>query len=104
MNETMTPPPLDENVISRLRNIFGDDRLLTNCTDMMTYSYDASFETQLRPKLPQVAVIALSTEEVSECVRLANEFKIPLYPRGAATGQTGGAVPVKGGIMLDLSK
>lgn len=87
MNETMTPPPLDENALSRLRNIFGEDRLLTNDTDMMTYSYDASFETQLRPKNPQAAVIALSTEEVSECVKLANEYQIPVYPRELPQGK-----------------
>ncbi|MCM3089891.1 MULTISPECIES: FAD-binding oxidoreductase [unclassified Cytobacillus] len=104
MNETKTPPPLNENILSQLIDIFGEDRILTNYTDMMTYSYDASFETQLNPKQPQVAVIALTTEEVSSCVKLANKYSIPLYPRGAATGQTGGAVPVKGGIMLDLSK
>lgn len=104
MKETMTIPLLDDKVISRLRDIFGEDRLLTSNTDMMTYSYDASFETQMHPKKPQVAVIALSTAEVSECVKIANEYRIPLYPRGAATGQTGGAVSTKGGIMLDLSK
>lgn len=104
MAETMERPPLDQNVISRLEEIFGADRVLTNNTDMITYSYDASFETQLNPRKPEVAVIALATEEVSNCVKLANEYKIPIYPRGAATGQTGGAVSTKGGIMIDLSK
>ncbi len=104
MKETKTITPLDENVIEGLRGIFGEERLLINETDMMTYSYDASFETQLNPRMPQVAVIPLSTDEVSECMKLANEFGVPVYPRGAATGQTGGAVSTKGGIMMDLSK
>lgn len=103
MADTLTSV-LDQKVVSRLREIFGENRVLTNETDMMTYSYDASFETQLNPKNPKVVVIPLSTEEISECVKLANEYKIPVYPRGAATGQTGGAVPVKGGILIDLSK
>lgn len=104
MKETTTIAPLDEKVVERLIEIFGKDRVLTNKTDMMTYSYDASFETQLNPRLPQAAVIPLSTEEVSECMKLANEHLIPVYPRGAATGQTGGAVSTKGGIVIDLSK
>lgn len=104
MGETTTTVSLDENVIKQLKNIFGSDRVLTNKTDMMTYSYDASFETQLHPRLPEAAVIPLSTEEVSQCMKLANEHRIPVYPRGAATGQTGGAVSTKGGIMMDLSK
>ncbi len=91
-------------VIERLKGIFSEERIMTSNTDMITYSYDASFETQINPQKPEVVVIPLSTEEVSECVKLANEFKIPLYPRGAATGQTGGAVSTKGGIMMDLSK
>lgn len=91
-------------LVPRLEEIFGKDRVLTNKTDMMTYSYDASFATQLEPREPKIVVIPQSTEEVSACTRLANEYKIPLYPRGAATGQTGGAVPVKGGIVMDLSK
>jgi len=90
-------------VLLKLQQIFGRDRVLTSKTDMMTYSYDASFATQLEPKEPEYVVISQSTEEVSACVRLANTFKIPVYPRGAATGQTGGAVPVKGGIVIDLA-
>lgn len=104
MKDTMVSSLLDDKVITRLKEIFGADRVMTGKTDMITYSYDASFETQLHPREPEVAVIALSTEEVSECVKLANEYQIPVYPRGAATGQTGGAVSTKGGIMIDLSK
>jgi len=104
MTETMARPPLDKKIISKLEAIFGEERVLTRNTDMITYSYDASFETQLNPRKPEVAVIALSTEEVSLCVKLANEHHIPIYPRGAATGQTGGAVSTKGGIVIDLSK
>lgn len=93
-----------EFLIPQLEGIFGKDRVLTSKTDMMTYSYDASFDTQLNPREPEIVVIPKSTEEVSACTRLANEHKVPLYPRGAATGQTGGAVPIKPGIVMDLSK
>ncbi|HWO95256.1 MAG TPA: FAD-binding oxidoreductase [Bacillus sp. (in: firmicutes)] len=95
---------MNEQVILRLQQIFGEDRVLTRQTDMMTYSYDASFATQLEPKNPEIVVIPQETSEVSACVKLANEYQIPLYPRGAGTGQTGGAVPVNGGIVMDLSK
>ncbi|SEB72000.1 FAD-binding oxidoreductase [Paenibacillus sp. GP183] len=92
------------NLIFKLQQILGQDRVLTSKTDMMTYSYDASFATQLEPKEPEIVVIVESTEEVSACTKLANEYRIPLYPRGAGTAQTGGPVPVLGGIVMDLSK
>lgn len=95
---------MDRKAIFRLEQIFGKDRVLTRKTDMMTYSYDASFATQLEPKEPEVVVIPKKTSEVSDCLILANDRGIPLYPRGAATGQAGGAVPVQGGIVMDLSK
>lgn len=104
MEEQVALTPLSEEAVARLKEVFGEERLLMDTTDMMTYSYDASFETQINPRMPEIAVIPQSTEEVSECVKIANEYQIPVYPRGAATGQTGGAVSTKGGIIIDLSK
>ncbi|MBP1932716.1 FAD-binding oxidoreductase [Ammoniphilus resinae] len=95
---------MDGRVILRLEQLFGKERVLTNQTDLMTYSYDASFATQLEPKEPEIVVIPQSTEEISACVKLANEYQVPLYPRGAGTAQTGGPVPVMGGIVMDLSR
>ncbi|MDQ0338185.1 glycolate oxidase [Caldalkalibacillus uzonensis] len=93
-----------EKIISELQRVIDKERVLWRKTDMMTYAYDASFATQLEPKEPEAVVIPLSTDEVQACVQLANKYQVPLYPRGAATGQTGGAVPIKGGIVLDMSK
>lgn len=90
-------------LVLKLENVVGKERVLTQKTDIMTYSYDASFATQLDPKEPEIVVIPNSTEEVSACTRLANEYRVPLYPRGAGTAQTGGPVPVLGGIVMDLS-
>lgn len=95
---------MSPDIIPKLHSIFGHDRVLTNKTDLMTYSYDASFATQLEPKEPDVVVIPQTTEEISACVTLANEYRIPLCPRGAGTAQTGGPVAVLGGILMDLSK
>jgi glycolate oxidase subunit GlcD len=44
----------------------------------------------------------MSVQEISAIVRLAGETKTPIVPRGAASGLTGGAVPVRGGIVLDM--
>lgn len=53
---------------------------------------------------PQVVFMAHSTEEVSKVVKICNENKIPVTPRGAGTGLVGGAVPVLGGVLIDITK
>jgi len=55
-------------------------------------------------KAPQVVFIAHSTAEVAAVVKVCNENKIPVTPRGAGTGLVGGAVPLLGGVLIDLSK
>lgn len=53
---------------------------------------------------PDIVVKALCTEEVSKIVRYAYENEIPLTVRGSGTGLVGACVPVRGGIVLDLSQ
>jgi len=71
---------------------------------MIAYSYDASFLTRLHPSFPDVVVQPVSTQEVSAVVKIAAGQGIPVVARGAGTAQTGGPVPVRGGIVLDLSR
>lgn len=51
---------------------------------------------------PEAVVEALSTEDVATVMKLCHETGIPVTVRGAGTGQVGGAVPVKGGIVLSV--
>jgi len=55
-------------------------------------------------KAPHVVLVARSTEEVAAVVKICNENKIPVTPRGAGTGLVGGAVPLLGGVLIDLTK
>lgn len=55
-------------------------------------------------KMPDLAVQPRSTEEVAAIVKICYENNIPVTPRGAGTGLAGGAVPVCGGVLIDLSK
>ncbi|MBR3244519.1 MAG: FAD-binding oxidoreductase [Parasporobacterium sp.] len=54
--------------------------------------------------MPDLAVVAQSTEDVAAIVKICNENKIPVTPRGAGTGLVGAAVPVAGGVLIDMSK
>src|SRR6266536_2677563 len=71
--------------------------------ELQTYSYDASFLTQLNPIPPDVAVIIRAAEDVATVMRYADEQVIPVTPRGAASGQTAASVAVEGGIVLAMN-
>jgi glycolate oxidase len=53
---------------------------------------------------PDAVVLPASTEEVAEVVRIANRFGVPVVPRAGGTGLTDGAVPLRGGVVLDLKR
>lgn len=55
-------------------------------------------------RMPEAVVVAHSAGEVSTLLGYANEKKIPVTPRGSGTGLVGAAVPLCGGIVLDMSK
>ncbi|MBT2688067.1 FAD-binding protein [Bacillus sp. ISL-47] len=87
--------------LNRIEGIITDKRrILTDITDRHGYSYDASFGVYV----PELVLQPVSTLEVAEIVKLANEYKIPIYPRGRGTSLSGGPLAVEGGIVLDFSK
>ena len=90
----------EEQLIEHLSQIIDRDRILEDISDRYSYSYDASFGTYL----PDVVVQPTSALEVSHIMKLANKHLIPVYPRGQGTSLSGGPLPVKGGIVLDLSQ
>lgn len=45
-----------------------------------------------------------TTEQIAALVRLANEYRFPVIPRGAGSGATGGALPVKGGLVISFNR
>jgi glycolate oxidase len=91
---------MDEEIKQSLINIVGDENYTDSLIDMVSYSYDASEHSHR----PSCGVWVETTEQVSEILKLANREKIPVIPRGAGTGLSGMAVPVKGGIVLDLNR
>ncbi|HEX5414519.1 MAG TPA: FAD-linked oxidase C-terminal domain-containing protein [Chloroflexota bacterium] len=77
--------------------------VLVDPGELQCYAYDASFEAMVQPRLPDAAVQPRDTADVSALARFASENRIPLTARGAATGQAGGALPARGGIVADMS-
>lgn len=92
---------LTEEIISKLQEA-APGHILTGDDINEDYSHD---EMPIYGKrAPQVVLMAHSTEEVAAVVKICNENKIPVTPRGAGTGLAGGAVPLLGGVLIDLTK
>ena len=94
---------LKEQLIKDLEGMFGSQRVLKSELERYTYTYDSSFVSQQTEYFPDVVVCLESTEDVSKLMKYAWENEVPVTPRGAGSGQTGGSVPIKGGIVLDIS-
>jgi D-lactate dehydrogenase (cytochrome) len=61
-------------------------------------------EAHFAEALPDAVVYARSTQDVADCVRLCAEFGVPVVPFGAGTSLEGHALPVRGGVSIDMSK
>ncbi len=87
--------------LSALAGIVGNDSVYTSPEDLITYSYDG---TPLLQQRPAAIVRPRTPEQVAAIVRLANEERFAVVPRGAGSGLSGGSIPVPDGIVIDLSR
>ena len=89
-----------ETFVAELRAAVGDEHVRVDAGSRATYGTDA-----LRKGHPaDVVVFPGSTEEVSAVLRACTAHRVPVVPRGAGTGYTGGAVPTSGGVVLALQR
>lgn len=87
-------------VVAELQRIVGDSHVLFDDAERLeAYAHDEIPGTHYRT-LPEVVVAPANTQEVAEIVKLANRVRIPITPRGAGSGLSGGAVPLYGGIVM----
>jgi glycolate oxidase len=89
-----------DHVIHELEAIVGQENVLSIPEDRWTYAYDA---TDLA-HLPDLVVFPGSAEEIAAIVKLANQHRFPVVPRGAGTGRVGGSVPIQGGVVLVMTR
>jgi len=88
----------------KLQSAVGQENVLESDLDRFCYSYDSSSMPVLPANKPDIVVRPATTEEVSKVMAIAFEYEIPVTARGAASGRTGGSVPLKGGISLSLER
>jgi glycolate oxidase subunit GlcD len=95
------PDPIEPSVLDKLRSVVGSDWVLTDPDRLLVYEADALTS---RPFPPQAVVLPTSTDEVAQVMGILHGSRIPVVPRGAGTGLSGGAVASRGGVVLGTSR
>jgi len=91
---------MDSKTKEALIKIVGPDNFTDRLIDRVSFSYDSSGLS----RRPAAAVWIENTQQVADVLKLANEHKLAVTPRGAGTSLTGSAVPQEGGLVLDMSR
>ena len=88
---------IENELIEKLRQMIGDENVLT---DVESLTKCASDETEDHVFMPWVVVRPDNCDQVSQILKLCNEHRLPVTPRGGGTGLSGGALPLNGGVVL----
>ncbi len=91
---------LPTDFVSSLRATLAAECLLTDPVECYAYAYDNS--RKIFP--PEAVVFPHTADEIQSIIKLCNQFKIPLTPRGRGTGTAGGSLAEQGGICLSLER
>ena len=87
--------------IELFKKIVGDAFVFADEESLNNYAHD---ETENLHFLPDIVIKPRTTKEISEIMLICNEHKIPVTPRGAGTGLSGGALPHLGGVLLSMER
>jgi glycolate oxidase len=85
-----------------LAQLLDRQRVRSDPEDLFAYAGDATYH--LFKGKPDVVVLPETTEEVSRVVRYAFDHSVPVIPRGAGSGLSGGCTPIHGGIVMDMKR
>lgn len=87
--------------VETFRKISGEAFVLVDKESLAAYDHD---ETENLHFLPDIVIKPRSAAEISAIMKICNEHKIPVTPRGAGTGLSGGALPHLGGVLLSMER
>jgi glycolate oxidase len=92
---------MNHGFLLELAHVVGPDGLFTDASDVLTYESDALVHLRVTP---DAVVLPRTTAQVQQIVRLCRGEGVPFVARGHGTGLSGGALPVKNGIVIGLSR
>jgi glycolate oxidase len=87
--------------INAFKEIVNDAYVFTDEENLNNYAHD---ETENLHFLPDIVIKPRTAEEISQILIICNQHKIPVTPRGAGTGLSGGALPHLGGVLLSMER
>jgi len=91
---------LPSEFVEALRAVVGAEFVRTDSASRETYGTDG----MKRGRPADVVVLPDGVDQVSAILKLCSTHRVPVVPRGAGTGYTGGAVPLHGGVVLSLER
>ena len=83
-----------------LRDLLGAEKVLWAREDLLLYEYDGAVDIAT----PDAVVLPNDTNDVAKLARFCHEHSVPIVPRGAGTGLSGGAIPVEGGVVVSFAR
>ncbi|MSQ07692.1 MAG: FAD-binding protein [Dehalococcoidia bacterium] len=87
--------------IKDLEHAVGDARYVVwRPEDLLLYEYDGSIDRAM----PGAVVLPGDADQAAECVRIANRYGLDIVPRGAGTGLSGGAIPLRNSLVIALTR
>jgi glycolate oxidase/D-lactate dehydrogenase len=95
---------LGKKPVDKLIEVLGREKVSTSLVERKLYSYDAT-PIPIERALPSAVVFPTSQEDVQKLVKVCYEEDIPIFPRGAGSGLTGGAVPtLEKGVVVSFER
>jgi len=104
MKHTLNYKPVTPGIVERLEQIVGNRYVVFDDADkLQPYSHD-EVPDPAYAHMPECLVRPADADQVAEIMKLANAELVPVTPRGAGSGLSGGAVPLYGGIVMLLDR
>ncbi|ATW26291.1 FAD-binding oxidoreductase [Candidatus Formimonas warabiya] len=89
-----------DGVLKKLQAVVGKQNVLNNRIDLLTYSY----AEHLRGINPLAVIFLQNTFQVSQVLKILNQWQIPSIPRGAGTNLCGGTIPLDEAVVLEFAR
>src|SRR5262249_7862374 len=93
--------PMNASTLSVFRSLLSPSAVISTAEELQTYECDALTNYRV---LPCAVLLPTSTEQVQSILRICHREKIPFVARGSGTGLSGGALPIKDGIVISFAR